>query len=94
MNETLSFSTGEIIGWTGVLAYVTAYALLSLGWMRAEGVPYHLLNALGGLCLVVVSYTLMDMPNLVVNALWIVIAAASLLRIYIVRKKSQRQKTA
>lgn len=94
MNETLSFSTGEIIGWTGVLAYVTAYALLSLGWMRAEGVPYHLLNALGGVCLVVVSYTLMDMPNLVVNALWIVIAAASLLRIYIVRKKSQRQKPA
>jgi hypothetical protein len=89
MNETLSFSIGGIIGWTGVLAYVTAYALLSLGWMRAEGVPYHLLNGLGGICLVIVSYTLMDLPNLVVNAIWIVIAAASIARIYIVRKRRQ-----
>lgn len=91
MNETLNFSIGEFIGWTGVLAYVAAYGLLSLGWMRAEGVPYHLLNGLGGVCLVIVSYTLMDMPNLVVNAIWIVIAAASLARIYVVRRKNHRQ---
>lgn len=91
MNETLNFSVGQVIGWTGVIAYVTAYALLSLGWMRAEGVPYHLLNALGGVCLVIVSYTLMDLPNLVVNAIWIVIAAASIARIYHVRKKNHRQ---
>ncbi len=71
----------EIIGWTGVIAYVIAYAMLSLGWMKVDRVGYHVLNAIGGMCLVTIAYTKSDTPNLYVNIIWILIAAFSIVRI-------------
>jgi hypothetical protein len=79
----------EFIGWTGVIVYIVAYAFLSLGWMRADRVHYHLLNAIGGICLVIVSYALSDMPNLFVNLAWIFIAFISIIKI-ITMKKAER----
>jgi len=75
----------DIIGWTGVVVYVAAYALLSLGWMKADRVNYHALNALGGICLVVIAYHKSDTPNLFVNLIWIMIAGLSIINI--LRKK-------
>lgn len=78
----------EIIGWSGVVIYLVAYALLAIGWVRADRINYHALNAAGALCLVVFSYHMSDRPNLVVNLVWIFIASASILRIIVVGKKS------
>lgn len=78
----------EFIGWAGVAVYIVAYAFLSLGWMKADRINYHLLNALGGICLVIVSYALSDMPNLFVNLAWILIALLSIVKILGVRKTS------
>jgi hypothetical protein len=76
----------QFIGWTGVVVYIAAYALLSLGWIKADRVNYHLLNVIGGVCLVIVSYTLSDMPNLFVNLAWIFIAVVSIVRILSTKK--------
>lgn len=73
-----------IIGWIGVASYVIAYAFLSLGWVKPDRIVYHLLNAVGGICLVIISYDLSDTPNLFVNMIWIVIAVASIIRIWAV----------
>jgi len=75
-----------VIGWLGVAAYLTAYICLSFGVLKAEKNVYHILNAVGGLCLVINAYTLTDIPTLVVNLAWIVIAAVSLIRISRIKK--------
>ena len=76
----------EIIGWAGVVAYVVAYGLLSLGKMKPDRVNYHALNAFGGICLVVLSYHKADTPNLIVNVIWVVIASLSILRILKIKR--------
>lgn len=75
-----------IIGWTGVAAYIIAYAMLSLGWVRADKINYHALNAVGGVCLVIFSYAAADTPNLFVNFIWILIAGFSITRILKMRR--------
>jgi len=78
----------QFIGWLGVAAYVASYALLSFGFLNADSIRYQLLNALGGICLVVFSLSLADIPNVAVNAIWIIIAVVSLVRI--IRSKTKR----
>lgn len=79
----------DTIGWAGVIIYLVAYGLLSLGQLKADKINYHALNALAGLCLVIFSYHLADEPNLVVNLAWIVIALISMVRIVVLRRRKQ-----
>ena len=78
----------EIIGWIGVVTYVGAYGLLSLGWLRVDRVYYHILNAVGGMCLVIIAYEKLDMPNFFVNLIWIAIAFFSIIRLLVKKKSS------
>jgi hypothetical protein len=71
----------QVIGWAGVVFYVISYALLSFERLRADSITYQLLNVCGGICLVVFSCSLADVPNIVVNLIWIIIALVSLMRI-------------
>ncbi len=71
----------EIIGWIGAISYILAYLLLSLKRISSEQVFYHILNALGGLCLVINSIFFEDPPNFVVNIIWMLIALYSITRI-------------
>ncbi|NJM26482.1 MAG: hypothetical protein HC859_14380 [Bacteroidia bacterium] len=74
-----------IVGWVGVIVYTVAYVFLSLGYLKAERNVYHILNAVGGICLVVNAYHLSDGPALVVNLVWIAIASGSIIRIAVRR---------
>ena len=63
----------EIIGWLGVIFYVIAYFLLTIGLMKADGYRFHFLNMLGAAGLITVSAYYGDRPNLVVNVIWFAI---------------------
>jgi hypothetical protein len=63
----------EIAGWLGVIFYVCAYLLLSIGMLKANGYYFHFLNVLGATGLIIDAAYHVDMPNLVVNVLWFVI---------------------
>lgn len=78
----------SIIGWLGAVAFVVAYLLLSLQVLSAERVLYHILNAVGGICLVINSVFLDDAPNFFVNLIWAVIA---LFAVYRIQKTSKRK---
>jgi hypothetical protein len=80
----------NILGWAGAGSYIIAYVLLSAGWMKAEQVRYHALNAIGGLFLVIFSYAVHDQPNLFVNLIWILIAAVSSWRIIVSRSRGRK----
>jgi hypothetical protein len=60
----------ELIGWIGAFSYILAYILLIMKRLSAEKQLYHVLNALGGICLVINAIALHDMPNLIVNFVW------------------------
>lgn len=63
-------SIQEIIGWIGALLFIIAYLLLSVGKLRADRLPYQLMNIVGGLCLVVNSFDTRDYPSVLTNLIW------------------------
>ena len=64
----------EFIGWIGVFSFILAYILLIMNRLSSDRETYHILNALGGICLVVNAIALNDIPNLIVNIVWMAIA--------------------
>lgn len=60
----------EVIGWLGVIFYVLAYLLLTIGFLKANSYLFHILNILGASGLIMDSAYFGDKPNLVVNVLW------------------------
>jgi hypothetical protein len=61
----------EIIGWTGALLILAAYALLSSGKLRAQSLTYHLMNILGAAGFVVNSGWNGALPSAAMNVVWI-----------------------
>lgn len=78
----------SFIGWLGAITFVVAYFLLSVGVLTAKRIPYHFLNAVGGICLVINSISLDDPPNFFVNLIWAVIAIYAILRILKLNRKN------
>jgi len=71
----------QIIGWIGALSFIVAYFLLAIGYLSADKPTYHALNILGGLCLVINAVNLLDLPTIVVNAVWTAIAVFALIKV-------------
>ncbi|UII32775.1 hypothetical protein LVD17_02875 [Fulvivirga ulvae] len=70
----------ELIGWFGAITFIVAYFLLSIKVIRGTGILYHVLNAVGGLCLVINAVYLRDNPTFVVNLVWMLIAIVATVR--------------
>jgi ABC-type transport system involved in multi-copper enzyme maturation permease subunit len=79
-----------VLGWVGTLAYLLAYFLLSINKLNARQVSYHTLNVVGAVGLTVNSLYYTDLPNVVVNIVWGIIAVSAVIVLY--RKKKQREK--
>jgi hypothetical protein len=61
----------EVIGWAGAALILGAYALLSIGRLRAESVSYQLMNVLGAAGFVVNSGWNGAFPSAAMNVIWI-----------------------
>lgn len=79
----------KIIGWIGAVVFVVTYLLLSIKKISSNKVTYHFLNALGGLCLTINSFSLSDNPTLFVNFIWMCIAIYSILNIVVIERKKE-----
>jgi hypothetical protein len=75
----------EIIGWTGALLILAAYALLSTGRLRAESLTYHFMNMLGAAGFVINSGWNGALPSAAMNAVWIGIGIYA---VYQLRRRS------
>jgi len=71
------------MGWYGVVAIVTAYALASFGVLHPRDLEYQLLNASGALAMVLEASHRKDWPPVVLNLIWITIAIISIVRGFI-----------
>lgn len=67
----------EVTGWLGVLSYVLAYLLLTIGMLKSSGYPFHLLNMVGAASLIIYSLEYGDKPNVAVNVIWLTIGVVA-----------------
>ncbi|SED22813.1 hypothetical protein SAMN04489761_4696 [Tenacibaculum sp. MAR_2009_124] len=69
-----SMSIYTIIGWSGAVIYLLAYALLSMNKLKSDKPTYHILNILGAIALVINGIPTNDFPTIFLNAIWGIIA--------------------
>jgi len=81
------------VGWLGAVIFIVAYLLLSLEYISAKKYLYHILNALGAICLVINAVVIDDYPNIFVNGIWGLIALFAVYKRFDhLRKKSLTSK--
>lgn len=73
--------TVEIIGWYGAAAIVGAYALVSFSLLKADSLPYQVLNGTGAIGIVIVSLRKNAYQPAVLNIIWVIIALAAIVRL-------------
>ncbi|MCG2615343.1 hypothetical protein LZZ85_13670 [Terrimonas sp. NA20] len=66
------------LGWTGSIAYLTGYLLLSMNKLKPGHKAYHALNIGGAIGLTANALFLQDYPNVIVNLSWGLIAIAAI----------------
>ncbi len=74
-----------VLGWVGTISYLLAYLLLSIRKLQADQPAYHLLNVVGAVGLTANALYYADLPNVVVNIFWGIIAITAI--IVLTRKK-------
>jgi ABC-type transport system involved in multi-copper enzyme maturation permease subunit len=75
-----------IIGWVGTIAYLLGYFLLTTNKLKSNQVSYHVLNIIGSIGLTANAVYYTDLPNIVVNLVWGIIALGAI--IMLLRKRS------
>lgn len=70
----------NIFGWSGVVALLAAYVLVSTRKLEGDSIPYQALNLGGSALLIVNSFYFGALPSVGVNAVWIFIAIFALVR--------------
>jgi hypothetical protein len=65
----------------GALLILSAYAAHQAGWMGRDSLLYHLVNALGGLILLVVAVRAFQIGFIVLEGAWTAISLGALIRV-------------
>ena len=82
MNQELLI---DILGWTGSILYLLAYALVSLRRTEGDSLLYQGMNILAGTLLVVYTFCLRAYATTGLNAVWIAIGVFTLGRKWLTR---------
>jgi len=75
----------DILGWTGSLLYLFAYALVSAKRVEGDSFLYQGMNILAGVLLVIYTLSLEAYATTGLNAVWIVIGLFTLGRKWLTR---------
>jgi hypothetical protein len=70
----------NILGWSGAIAVLAAYALVSTRKLEGDAISYQLLNLVGAVLLIVNSFYHGAYPSVGVNVVWIGIAVFAISR--------------
>jgi hypothetical protein len=75
----------NILGWTGSVLYLVAYALVSLKKTEGDSLLYQGMNIIAGVLLVIYTYTLGAYATTGLNAVWAAIGIFTLGRKWLTR---------
>ncbi len=73
----------ESAGWIGVLSILIAYAGLTFGVLTADGLPYHILNLVGGAGIIIDALADKNYQPAVLNLIWAAIAVYAIVKVLI-----------
>lgn len=76
----------NILGWTGSILYLLAYALVSMKKTEGDSVLYQGMNIVAGVLLVIYTLTLSAYASTGLNVAWIAIGVFTLGRKWLGRK--------
>lgn len=79
----------EVIGWTGSLEVILAYALVSNNKIGSTSSAYQWLNLSGGVFLIIHTVVHESYPSTFINIVWVVIA---LIALWNIRKARNKEK--
>lgn len=72
----------EILGWTGTMLLLVAYALVSTRKVEGDSVPYQLMNIVGSILLIVNTGYHGAYPSAFLNVFWMAIAVFAIRRVF------------
>ena len=75
----------NILGWTGSVLYLLAYALVSLKKAEGDSLLYQGMNIIAGTLLVIYTYSLGAYATTGLNVVWVAIGAFTLGRKWLTR---------
>jgi hypothetical protein len=75
----------DILGWTGSILYLLAYALVSMKKAEGDSLVYQGMNIIAGVLLVVYTLSLGAYATTGLNAVWIAIGFFTLGRKWLIR---------
>ncbi|HZV07245.1 MAG TPA: hypothetical protein VE999_19335 [Gemmataceae bacterium] len=70
----------DLIGWSGAILLLIAYALVSVKYVGGTSVGYQLLNIVGAVLLIVNSSYYGAYPSAILNLIWAAIAFIAIIR--------------
>jgi hypothetical protein len=70
----------DIIGWVGVLLILGAFTLTTFGVIAVKDIVYGVLNFFGALGILTSSYAKKDFQPVILNAIWLLVAAVGIIR--------------
>ncbi|MCA9348255.1 hypothetical protein KC867_02505 [Candidatus Saccharibacteria bacterium] len=71
----------EASGWYGLIALLVAYALASLGIIKADGLIYLSLNLTGGIGLLIVAASKNVLQSVILNIFWTIIGMVAIIKL-------------
>lgn len=80
MNKKLS-RLDEAVGWFGAISLMSAYMLNSFGLISSHSIMYQLMNIIGALCIIYISYKKQVYQSVVLNLMWLAIGIIAFARI-------------
>ena len=75
----------NILGWTGSIMYLFAYALVSMKKTEGDSVLYQGMNVVAGIFLVIYTFTLEAYATMALNGVWAIIGLITLGRTWLTR---------
>jgi fluoride ion exporter CrcB/FEX len=73
----------ELTGWMGAIISLSAFTLNSLNLLSSQSIEYLLMNIIGCSFLIVYAVSKKAYASWVLNAVWLLITAFALIRIYV-----------
>lgn len=71
----------EVFGWIGIILIIAAFALVSHQVISPTDLPYILLNGIGSLGVLIVSYVKKVWQPVILNVFWLLISGTALIRL-------------
>lgn len=72
----------SVAGWVGMALILVSYAGGVFGWLNTHHLPYLLMNLFGSLGLVMQTRSRHDVPPMVLNIVWVVIAILGIVALW------------